>query len=109
QIDVYPMIIDMLNIENEKIFTFGRSPFSEKEIYYIYYTNGEYLLMIGNYLSKYKQDGTIELFDVEKDLGLKNNIVPQQKEVAQKHIKLTQAFIQQYNNTIIENKTTVSK
>lgn len=109
QIDVYPTIIDMLNIENEKIFTFGRSPFSEKEKYYIYYTNGEYLLMIGNYLSKYKQDGTIELFDVEKDQTLKNNIANQQQEITKKHIRFTRAFIQQYNNTIIENTTTISK
>ena len=109
QIDVYPTIIDMLNIENEKIFTFGRSPFSEKEKYYIYYTNGEYLLMIGNYLSKYKQDGTIELFDVEKDQTLKNNIANQQQGITKKHIRFTQAFIQQYNNTIIENTTTISK
>lgn len=109
QIDVYPTVIDLLNIENEKIFTFGRSPFSEKDKYYIYYSNGEYLLMIGNYLSKYKQDDSIELFDVEKDKGLKNNIANEQKQITQKHLKFTQAFIQQYNNTIIENKTIVSK
>jgi phosphoglycerol transferase MdoB-like AlkP superfamily enzyme len=109
QIDVYPMVIDLLNIENQKIFSFGRSPFAQKEKYYIYYTNGEYLLMIGNYLSKYKQDGTIELFNVVEDQGLKNNIANQHKEITQKHIEFTQAFIQQYNNTIIENKTTVSK
>ena len=109
QIDVYPMVIDLLNIENQKIFSFGRSPFAQKEKYYIYYTNGEYLLMIGNYLSKYKQDATIELFNVVEDQGLKNNIANQHKEITQKHIEFTQAFIQQYNNTIIENKTTVSK
>ena len=65
--------------------------------------------MIGNYLSKYKQGGSIELFDVEKDKGLKNNIANEQKQITQKHLKFTQAFIQQYNNTIIENKTIVSK
>ena len=51
----------------------------------------------------------IEALDVEKDKGLKNNIANEQKQITQKHIEFTQAFIQQYNNTIIENKTMVSK
>ena len=49
------------------------------------------------------------IVDVEKDKGLKNNIANEQKQITQKHLKFTQAFIQQYNNTIIENKTIVSK
>lgn len=108
QIDIYPAIIDLLNI-NEKIFSFGISPFSENEKYYIYYTNGEYLLMMGDYLSKYKQDGTIELFDIKQDIGLKNDISNQHKTITQKHLKFTQSYIQQYNNSIIDNKTTVSR
>lgn len=109
QIDVYPTVIDLLNIKDETIFSFGRSPFSKKEHYYIYYTNGEYLLMIGSYLSKYKQDGSIELYNIAEDEGLKHNIAEKHKNITQKHIKFTQAYIQQYNNTLIDNKTSISK
>lgn len=109
QIDVYPTVIDLLNIKDETIFSFGRSPFSKKEHYYIYYTNGEYLLMMGSYLSKYKQDGSIELYNIEEDEGLKHNIAENHKNITQKHIEFTQAYIQQYNNTIIDNKTSISK
>ena len=109
QIDVYPTIVDLLNPNDASIFSFGTSPFSNQQHYYIYYTNGEYLLMMDKYLSKYKQDGTIELYDIEQDESLKNNISDKHKEITKKHIDFTKAYIQQYNNNIIENTTTISK
>ncbi len=104
QIDVYPTIADLLHVE-EDIFCFGRSVFSPLPQYYIYYTNGEYLLLIGEYLSKYKEDFSLELYNVVKDPALKNNIADIQIEIASKHKRFTEAMIQQYNNNIIGNTT----
>jgi arylsulfatase A-like enzyme len=104
QIDIYPTIADLLHLE-DNIFCFGQSAFSPKEEFYIYYSNGEYMLLKGNYLSKYKEGYPIELYDVANDQGLKHNIANQNKERAKIHQRFTEAIIQQYNNNIISNST----
>lgn len=104
QTDIYPAIMDLLHFD-KRIFAFGRSPFAPGPHYYIYYTNGEYLLMIGDYMSKYKEGCPIELYNVKKDVGLKNNIYESHKDVGDFHLKFIKAVIQQYNNSIIGNKT----
>ena len=73
--------------------------------FYIYYTNGEYLLLSDGYLSKYKEGYPIELYDTKTDEGLKLDIASKNKERANKHQRLTEAIIQQYNNSIISNST----
>ncbi len=104
QIDIYPTIADLLHLE-DNIFCFGQSAFSPKDGFYIYYSNGEYLLLKDNYLSKYKEGYSIELYDVANDQGLKHNIANQNKERATIHQRFTEAIIQQYNNNIISNST----
>ncbi|HIW86810.1 MAG TPA: hypothetical protein IAC47_00840, partial [Candidatus Onthomorpha intestinigallinarum] len=61
--------------------------------------------MIGDYMSKYKEGCPIELYNVKKDVGLKNNIYESHKDVGDFHLKFIKAVIQQYNNSIIGNKT----
>lgn len=104
QIDIYPTIADLLHLDDD-IFCFGRSAFSPLPHYYIYYTNGEYLLLIGDYLSKYKEDFAIELYNVKQDPHLQNDISSKEPAIAEKHKRFTEAIIQQYNNSIISNKT----
>ena len=104
QIDVYPTIADLIHLEDD-IFCFGHSAFSSEHDFYIYYTNGEYLLLSDGYLSKYKDGYPIELYDTKKDEGLKQDIAGQDKERAKKHQRLTEAIIQQYNGNIISNST----
>ena len=104
QIDIYPTIADLLHLDDD-IFCFGRSAFSPLPHYYIYYTNGEYLLLIGDYLSKYKEDFAIELYNVKQDPHLQKDISSKEPAIAEKHKRFTEAIIQQYNNSIISNKT----
>ena len=104
QIDVYPTIADLIHLE-DRIFCFGHSAFSSEYDFYIYYTNGEYLLLSDGYLSKYKEGYPIELYDTKTDEGLKLDIAGKNKERANKHQRLTEAIIQQYNNNIISNST----
>lgn len=104
QIDIYPTIADLLHLKDD-VFCFGRSAFSPLPHYYIYYTNGEYLLLMGDYLSKYKEDFPIELYNVKQDPHLQNDLSAKEPALAKKHKKFTEAIIQQYNNSIIANKT----
>ncbi|MNL65769.1 hypothetical protein D3C87_1901530 [compost metagenome] len=53
-------------------------------------------------------DGKINnaLYNLKKDRLTKNNIVDQEPAVTEKMNKYLRAFIQQYNNRMIENKLT---
>lgn len=104
QIDIYPTIADLLHLDGE-IFSFGRSVFSPLPHYYIYYTNGEYLLLMGKYLSKYREGYPTELYDVSRDAGLENDLAKKLPALTAKHRRMTEAIIQQYNNSIIGNAT----
>ncbi|MGP1514665.1 MAG: LTA synthase family protein [Bacteroidales bacterium] len=106
QIDILPTLNDMLHT-GKNIFAFGRSAFSTKPHFYIYYSNGEYILMIGNYVSKYRDGFATQLYNVKYDADMRNNIAKEKQTITLYHEKLTKAIIQQYNNRLIKNKTTV--
>lgn len=106
QIDILPTLNDMLHT-NKKVFSFGRSIFSPLPHYYIYYSNGEYILMIGDYVSKYRDGFATQLFDAVNDPDMKNNISDKYPEITKQHTDLTKAIIQQYNNRLLKNQTAV--
>ncbi|MCH3923732.1 MAG: sulfatase-like hydrolase/transferase [Bacteroidales bacterium] len=106
QIDIFPTICDMLHL-NKPIFAFGKSIFSTFPHYYIYFSNGEYLLRVGQYVSKYREGYPTELFDVTKDADYENNIANKYPNITSYHTQLTKAIIQQYNNRLIMNQTTI--
>ncbi len=106
QIDILPTLADMLHV-NKNIFAFGKSVFSEFPHYYIRYSNGEYILLIDKYISKYREGYDIQLFDAENDPDMRNDIATQHWETARYHEQLTKAIIQQYNNRLIHNQTII--
>jgi phosphoglycerol transferase MdoB-like AlkP superfamily enzyme len=103
QIDILPTIADLLHLE-QPVFSFGHSAFATDTHYYIYYLNEEYMLTIGNYMSKYREGYPLELYNVVSDPYLKENIVYKKPQISANHLKLTQAIIEQYNNRLIENR-----
>lgn len=107
QIDVLPTINDMIH-NNEPIFAYGRSVFSNQEHFYIYYSNSEYLVWIGDFVSKYREGYPTQLFNVKKDPMLTTNIATKYPDKTKYHEQLTKAIIQQYNNRLIKNKTLVT-
>ncbi|MBP3253007.1 MAG: sulfatase-like hydrolase/transferase [Bacteroidales bacterium] len=106
QIDILPTLNDMLHT-GKPVFAYGKSIFSDKHDYYIFYSNGEYILQSGDYVSKYRDGFATELFNVKTDPDMKINIAKKYPSVTEKHKRLTQAIIQQYNNRLIKNKTTL--
>lgn len=105
QIDILPTLADLLKVP-QKVFSFGRSAFSTKPNYYIYYLNEEYMLTIGDYMSKYRQGYPTELYNIEKDPLLEHNIASENPYITAFHRNMTQAIIQQYNNRLIKNRLT---
>ena len=108
QIDVLPTLADMIHYEKD-IFAFGRSMFSTDPHYYVYYSNGEYILQMGDYVSKYRDGFATQLFNAKKDPNMKKNIAKKYKSITTRHERLTKALIQQYNNRLILNKTTIEQ
>ncbi|MBR1770328.1 MAG: sulfatase-like hydrolase/transferase [Bacteroidales bacterium] len=106
QTDIYPTLCDLLHIE-QPVFAFGQSIFSPKPHFYIYFSNGEYILMLGDYVSKYREGYDTQLFNAKTDADMRNDISKQNPDITKKHTRLTQAMIQQYNNRLIKNQTAV--
>ncbi|MDR0789966.1 MAG: sulfatase-like hydrolase/transferase [Bacteroidales bacterium] len=105
QIDIVPTISDLLHVQ-QNVFSFGRSAFSDKPHFYIYYLNEEYNLTIGDFMSKYREGYPLELYNIKADPYLTHNIAANHQATAAFHLNLTKAIIQQYNNRLIENKLT---
>ena len=106
QIDILPTVADMLHTECS-VFSFGRSVYSALPHYYIYFSNGEYILMMGDYVSKFREGYKTELFNAKTDPDLRNDISDKNKSITDYHEKLTKAIIQQYNNRLIKNQTII--
>jgi phosphoglycerol transferase MdoB-like AlkP superfamily enzyme len=103
QIDILPTVADLLHVESP-VFSFGRSAFAAEPHFYIYYLNGEYMLTIGEYMSKFREGYPLELYNIKTDPNLKNNIADKFADIRNRHLKLITAIVQQYNNRLIENR-----
>lgn len=106
QIDIFPTICDLLH--NEKpFFSFGKSIFSDDTHFYVYFSNGEYIVRLGDYVSKYREGYKTQLFNAVTDPDMRNDISSQNEKITKQHTIFTQALIQQYNNRLIKNQTTI--
>ena len=104
QIDIFPTICDLLH--NQKpLFAFGKSIFSKDSHFYIYFSNGEYIVRLGDYVSKYREGYNTQLFSAVDDPDMRKDISQKLPAITEKHTKFTKAVIQQYNNRLIKNQT----
>lgn len=106
QIDIMPTLCDMLHYD-KPVFSFGKSIFDKFPHYYILYSNGEYILMLNGFVSKYREGFQTQLFNAKTDPDMKHNIAKENKKLTDYHTRLTKAIIQQYNNRLIRNQTIV--
>jgi phosphoglycerol transferase MdoB-like AlkP superfamily enzyme len=104
QIDIMPSVLDFLNFD-KPYFSFGNSVFDSKKPHFnITYINGEYQLIKDDYVLKFDGEQSLSLYQINKDSLLKSNLI--NKDVSQR-IKMEsfiKAIIQQYNNSLIDNK-----
>lgn len=109
QIDILPSILGYLNYD-QPYLAFGRNLFNPKEEpFVITYTANTYQLVMGDYL--FLHNGLIEtgFYNARTDLLLSKNLIGQYPEIEKKMEEKVKAFIQQYNNRMIDNKLTVEK
>jgi phosphoglycerol transferase MdoB-like AlkP superfamily enzyme len=104
QLDVLPTILDLLNYP-EQAFAFGKSAFDVHFPYAIIYQNNMYNLITDDYLIIFDGQNVVALYSRPEDPYLQNNII-EQVDIPIEQVNFLKAFIQTYNNSLIENKLT---
>lgn len=106
QIDIFPTIMNYLHY-NKSYFAFGNDMLKQDENHFVINTiDGDYQIIMGDYVMLSHDDKPQKLFNYKADILLKNNLLskePAQVNKMEKHLK---AFIQQYNQHMIDNTLT---
>jgi phosphoglycerol transferase MdoB-like AlkP superfamily enzyme len=106
QTDIMPSVLAYLGY-NKPFLAFGNDIFDKTSLRFsIHYISGTYGLIKDGYLLEFNGDKTTALYDLSSDPLQKSNLLknhPQVKDSLEIFIK---AYIQQYNNRIIENRLT---
>lgn len=103
QIDILPSAMNLIHYPNP-IISFGQNVFNTKDMFYILNLNDEFILRIGDYLSRFNEGMDISLYYLPNDPYAKKDISKNNPIIANKHELKTKAIIQEYNTRMINNK-----
>jgi len=106
QIDIMPTVLGYLHYDKPYI-AFGRDVFkADTTQYAINYLNNTYNYFWHDYLLLYNNDKPIALYNYKQDFTQQNNLLNQLPDTIKAMTGRLQAFIQQYNNRIVDNNLT---
>jgi len=107
QMDIMPTVLNYLNY-NKPYFAFGFDALSSaKDNFVVNNNDGSFSFFKGDYLLVYNGQKSTALFNLKTDRLNKNNLINQVPTVQndlESHLK---AFMQQYNNRMINDKLTL--
>jgi phosphoglycerol transferase MdoB-like AlkP superfamily enzyme len=102
--DIAPSVIDLLGISTNKKLPFGHSVFdSTDDAVAVSQVDGTYWLAHKNYYLEYRLDSPSKLFDAASDSMLASP-VNDKPDVKQRLEKKLKAYIQAFNDGLVENK-----
>lgn len=107
QIDIMPTILGLLHYDRPFV-SFGRNIFSDEEPFAFNYLNNTYQSLMGDYLLQFDGKNTIGLYDFKRDPRITKNILSENTAVVEKMEPKLKAFIQQYNNRMVDDDLTVA-
>jgi len=106
QIDIMPTVLGYLHY-NKPYIAFGRNIFAEdKTPYAINYLNNTYNYFWNDYLLMYSNDKPVGLYNYKTDFTQQHNLINAMPDTTRVITNRLQAFIQQYNNRIVDNNLT---
>ncbi len=106
QIDIMPTVLGYLHY-NKPYIAFGRDVFKEdKTPYAINYLNNNYNYFRNDYLLLYNNDKAAALYNYKQDFTQQHNLLNTLPDTAKAITAHLKAFIQQYNNRIVDNNLT---
>jgi hypothetical protein len=103
QIDILPSVLHVLGYE-ERFYTFGQSVFSTDYLPFgVNYQDGIYNFFVDQHLMTFSNLSDFQLFDLSKDPRLKQNIFENKRKEFHSKSLFLQAFLQRYNNDLLDN------
>ncbi|WP_254154434.1 LTA synthase family protein [Chryseosolibacter indicus] len=109
QIDIMPSVLGHLHYD-KPYFAYGRNVFNEEvEPFAFNYKDNIYQLFERDFLLIFDGKQSLGLYNFKQDKMITNNLLKQYPDVVQRMEVKMKAFIQQYNNRMIEDKLTVTK
>jgi phosphoglycerol transferase MdoB-like AlkP superfamily enzyme len=109
QTDIMPTVLNFLGYGRDYL-AFGSDLFDSATSaprFSIHYISGLYGMMKDGWYIEYDGHKTTSLFDLKEDLLQKQNLAGKRPEEEKKLERFLKAYLQQYNNRLIENRLTV--
>lgn len=106
QADILPTVLGSLHFD-EPYVSFGRDVFGDEEPFVFNYLNNTYQAFMGDYFLQFDGTKSIGLYNFKTDKTISNNLLASRPEVVSKMEHRLKAFIQQYNNRMVDDKLTV--
>ncbi|MGC1632239.1 MAG: sulfatase-like hydrolase/transferase [Gelidibacter sp.] len=105
QVDILPSVLDYLGISTTTI-SYGKSYTSKKD-FVVYYLDNIYHLIDGDYYLAFDGTKSLALYNFKEDSLLKKNLLSTETEKAKSLEKFIKAYIQSFNERMIENNLTL--
>ncbi len=106
QIDIMPTLLGLLNYD-KPFFAFGRDIHREDIRPFAINHSNSFQFFTGHYLLQFNGQKSTSLYNFKNDLYLKNNLLMVEKDSVKIFEERLKAFIQQYNNRIVDNALTI--
>jgi phosphoglycerol transferase MdoB-like AlkP superfamily enzyme len=107
QIDIFPTVMGYLKYD-APYFAFGSDRFQpENRQFVVNYENGYFQFMEGDWLLQSDGKTLLAAYQYKKDPQYLNNLASSGDSMVENHFQRFKAFLQQYNNRMIENKLTI--
>lgn len=109
QIDIMPTVLNYLHYD-EPYFAFGEDLLNPPEDKFaISYYGNAFQLVMGSWVIQHDMTKVVGLFNLESDSVLKKNLAGQHPLIQEKLTRKIEAFIQQHNNRMVDDKLTVDR
>ncbi len=109
QTDLMPTILSYMGYDKD-FFAFGTDMLNPATPHFsMHYVAGIYTLIKGNHALEFDGLKSLSLYNLKQDSLQQQNLLGSEQEVTQEMERFTKAYIQQYNNRVIENMLTVQK
>ena len=107
QIDIFPTVMGYLKYD-APYFAFGSDRFNTTDHpFVVNFTNEYYQYMEGDYLLQSDGKNLLMAYRYKEDPFYQHNLVESNDSIMQGHFKRFKAFVQQYNNRMVENRLTI--
>lgn len=107
QIDIFPTVMGYLNYD-EPYFAFGSDRFTPGgNPFAVNYVNGYYQFMEGDDLILSDGKNLVAAYNYKRDPQYRINLAERGDTIVGRHFQRFKAFLQQYNNRMVENRLTI--